>query len=167
MYQVKKIGVKLALVWILFMSGVAYADSSRLSVGLGAGGVLDSNQVTILKVGYEMKPQTGIYSVRPLAQAIVTDTGAYHFSVGISRDFFLTNKWSWAISTSAGYYHEDTSGLTERLGNDVEFYSNISTSYQVNSSMSIKVELGHISNAGLGSKNPGAESLIVSATYQL
>lgn len=169
---------KLIMVSALMTSSGVFANSStsdnddslfangRLAVGAGIFGVFDNGQLLTLKLGYEFAPLSDYWEIRPLAQFMVHDRGAYHVSVGAIRDFEVDDTWSWGISTSVGYYHEDSSNSTDELGYDVEFYSAISATYKLDNQSAVRAELGHISNGSLGDRNPGSESIMVSYLYQ-
>ena len=55
-------------------------------------------------------------------------------------------------------------GNGKKLGNKVEFRTTIEFSYQLVNKERIGISFGHISNANIGNKNPGAE--IISISYQ-
>ena len=71
------------------------------------------------------------------------------------------NKWNFTPSFGLGYYDD---GNGKKLGNKIEFRTTLEISYQLNNDDRIGFSLGHISNANIGNKNPGAE--IVSLSYQ-
>jgi len=71
------------------------------------------------------------------------------------------NKWNFTPSFGLGYYND---GNGKKLGNKIEFRTTLEISYQLNNDDRIGFSLGHISNANIGNKNPGAE--IVSLSYQ-
>ena len=65
-------------------------------------------------------------------------------------------------SFGVGIYDD---GNGKKLGNSIEFRTTIEFSYQLDNKNRIGLSIGHISNANLGDKNPGAE--IISLSYQL
>ena len=71
------------------------------------------------------------------------------------------NKWNFTPSFGLGYYDD---GNGKKLGNKIEFRTTLEISYQLNNDDRIGFSLGHISNANIGNKNPGAE--ILSLSYQ-
>jgi hypothetical protein len=62
---------------------------------------------------------------------------------------------------SGGYYND---GAGRDLGYDVEFYSQLRLEYRLSADAGIGLGVGHISNAGIGDKNPGAETAYLSYT---
>ena len=65
-------------------------------------------------------------------------------------------------SFGAGFYDD---GDGKKLGNDIQFRTTLEFSYQLKNNNRIGISFGHISNANLGDKNPGAE--ILSLSYQI
>ena len=71
------------------------------------------------------------------------------------------SNWNFTPSFGVGYY-EDGDG--KKLGNIIEFRTTLEFSYQLIKNDRVGISLGHISNANIGNKNPGAE--IISISYQ-
>ncbi len=65
-------------------------------------------------------------------------------------------------SIGLGYYDN---GSGKNLGNDLQFRTTLEFSYKLKNKNRIGLSIGHISNANLGDKNPGAE--IISLSYQI
>lgn len=65
-------------------------------------------------------------------------------------------------SIGLGYYNN---GSGKDLGNDLQFRTTLEFSYKLKNENRVGLSIGHISNANLGDKNPGAE--IISLTYQV
>jgi lipid A 3-O-deacylase len=76
----------------------------------------------------------------------------------------MSEKWSLLPSLSGGYYSD---GAGKDLGHDVEFYSQLRLEYRLATGAGIGLGVGHISNAGLGDKNPGAETVYLSYRVSL
>jgi hypothetical protein len=147
---------------VLLITSYSAASDDRLVIGAGAFGVFDDAQIVALKLAYEFKTLDDYWLIRPHINVLATDNGAYFISVGAIKEFYLNETWRWGISFSAGGFHEDSKKEENDLDYDVEFYSTLSLTYQIEKSQALRAELGHISNAGFGSRNPGSESLLVS-----
>jgi len=89
------------------------------------------------------------------------DSGAYLYA-GIGYPFTINDKWSLIPSLSGGYYSD---GACKSLGFNVEFYSQLRLEYRILQSVGIGFGVGQISNAGIGDKNPGAETVYL--TYSV
>jgi len=96
---------------------------------------------------------------RPQAGFFVTeDSGGYLYG-GVGYPFALNEQWSLTPSLSAGYYDK---GDGKDLGYDLEFYSQLRLEYRLAAGSRIGLGVGHISNASLGRRNPGAETVYLS-----
>ena len=71
------------------------------------------------------------------------------------------NNWNFTPSFGVGYYDD---GNGKKLGNKIEFRTTLEFSYQLLNKDRIGISFGHISNANIGNKNPGAE--IIGVSYQ-
>ncbi|OYW14184.1 MAG: hypothetical protein B7X02_00610 [Rhodospirillales bacterium 12-54-5] len=106
--------------------------------------------------GAEYRYRDVYYGVRPTVGGFVTGDGTVYGSVGINWDlplgtapFFITPGFG------IGGYHQ---GGGKPLGYALEFRSTIEASYQFATHERVGFALSHLSNAGLGSKNPGVET---------
>lgn len=157
----KKLATSMSIV-SCFLSTDIYSQDHNLVLGLGTAGLFDEHQLVSAKASYEFSPLENYWQLRPLVQILATDTGAYHLSLGAIKEFPINNNWHWGISFSAGAFHQDTNDDGNDLDYDVEFYSTLSLSYKLSKQNNIRLELGHISNAGFGDTNPGSETLFIS-----
>ena len=120
---------------------------------------------TLIDIGPE---EDNVFYLKPLVGIEVTTDSAFYILGGIYLEDNLgklitgeENKWNFTPSFGLGYY-EDGNG--KKLGNNIEFRTTLEFSYQLNNMDRIGISLGHISNANIGNKNPGAE--IISLSYQ-
>jgi lipid A 3-O-deacylase len=112
--------------------------------------------------------EDNFFYLKPFGGIEVTTDSAYYFIGGIYLEDNLgelitgdDNKWSFTPSFGLGYYDD---GNGKKLGNNLEFRTTLELSYQLKNLDRIGISIGHISNANLGNKNPGAE--IISLSYQ-
>ena len=108
------------------------------------------------------------FYMKPFAGIELTSDSAFYLISGIYLEDNLgelmtgeENNWNFTPSFGLGYYDD---GNGKKLGNKVEFRTTLEFSYQLANKDRIGISLGHISNANIGNKNPGAE--IVSFSYQ-
>ncbi len=87
------------------------------------------------------------------------DNDNYYVSVGWLKEWTKGGKWSWGLGGHAGYF----SG--EILGNELEFYTRGVLNYHTSDEGFVRFEVGHISNAGFGDKNPGSENLALTYNW--
>ncbi len=120
---------------------------------------------TIVDIGPE---EDNFFYLKPFIGIETTTDSAFYFLGGIYLEDNLgklligkENKWNFTPSFGLGYYDD---GNGKKLGNKLEFRTTLELSYQLNNDDRIGFSLGHISNANIGNKNPGAE--IISLSYQ-
>ena len=93
-----------------------------------------------------------------------TDKDAYYGYFGFSTDFYFRKCKCFIITPTlaVGWYVD---GNEIKMGNRVQFRSGGDIYYRFKNNVRIGVGLYHISNAGLGDQNPGAEQAILK--YQI
>lgn len=94
------------------------------------------------------------FQIRPMAGIEATSDGALYGYGGFVFDIFLTKNIFLSPSEVVGLFYR---GNGKRLGSFVEFRSTIEAGYRFDNNMRLSASLGHISNAGLTSYNPGTE----------
>jgi len=107
--------------------------------------------------------------LKPFAGIEVTSDSASYFLTGIYLEdnlgqLFTGKTNNYIITPSFGFgIYDDGSG--KKLGNDIQFRTTLEFSFELKNKNRIGLSFGHISNANLGDKNPGAE--IISLSYQI
>ena len=137
----------------------------------------DKNQATDFR--YEYRSNTSLLDIgpkednffflKPFFGVEYTNDSATYFLTGIYFEDNLgelfegdKSKFYFTPSFGAGIY-DDGSG--KKLGNDLQFRTSFELSYELKNKNRIGVSFSHISNANLGSKNPGVE--ILSFSYHV
>ncbi len=120
---------------------------------------------SLINIGPE---EDNFFYLKPFAGIEVTTDSAFFLISGIYLEDNLgklmsgqKNNWNFTPSFGLGYYDD---GNGKKLGNKLEFRTTLEFSYQLENADRIGISLGHISNANIGNKNPGAE--IISLSYQ-
>ena len=120
---------------------------------------------TIIDIGPK---QDNFFYLKPFAGIELTSDSAFYLISGIYLEDNIgdlvtgkDNNWNFTPSFGVGYYDD---GNGKKLGNKVEFRTTLEFSYQLVNKDRIGISFGHISNANIGKKNPGAE--IISLSYQ-
>ncbi len=101
---------------------------------------------------------------KPFVGAMGTTDGASYYYAGILVDVFLGRRVVVTPSFAPGYYAH---GSGYDLGHAVEFRSQLEMAYRFDNRSRLGVSFGHMSNAGLGDKNPGTESLMLNYSVPL
>ena len=87
------------------------------------------------------------------------DEYAFYLSTGFQKKFNASNGFFIVPSFSVGLYSEFDQG--KDMGSPLEFKSEIEFNFAISSNLIFGVTLNHISNADIGSKNPGSDSIFV------
>ncbi len=97
------------------------------------------------------------YNVRPLVGLLMnTDQSTYAYG-GVSYDIFLGKYFVLTPSFAGGLYAK---GRGRNLGFPFNFRSALEIAYIFSDQMRFGAQFSHISNASLGHRNPGVDSLI-------
>ena len=101
-------------------------------------------------------------NLSPISGGFLTEKSAFYLYTGVQADYelgFLTITPSFA----PGYYN---TGGGKDLGYPLEFKSEVQMSFDLSDSSHLGMSYNHISNASLGTKNPGANSYMLNFLKQ-
>jgi lipid A 3-O-deacylase len=139
------------------------ATPALLSIGAGTFDTLrPGRRMAQLQVDYLWSACW--YGVRPVASAFVTHKGALYFCFGAAYEIPLGRHFLLIPSFAPGIYLKNKG---KDLGCPLEFRSCLNLSYVRENCDRISLQFYHISNASIGYKNPGEESLILSYGFAL
>jgi len=120
---------------------------------------------TLIDIGPE---EDNYFYLKPFAGIELTTDSAFYLISGIYLEdnlgeltFGEKNNLNFTPSFGVGYYDD---GDGKKLGNNIQFRTTLEFSYELQNFDRIGISFGHISNANIGNKNPGAE--IISLSYQ-
>jgi lipid A 3-O-deacylase len=143
------------------------ADTSTryFTVAAGHVGVLDSDidNPGVLKIEYRFRPR-GKWLLAPAMGAARSENGASFVFTDLERDFYPGRHWVVTGSFGLGSFDD---GEDVRLGHSLEFRSGIKIAYQFENHWRLGVGLFHLSNGGLGDRNPGTEPIFLSLSIPL
>lgn len=112
-----------------------------------------------MELRLEYKPSFNLQTLRPLFGAMANFKGNVYLYGGMSLDLFFTNNLFMSPSLAAGFFFQ---GKGKKLGFPIEFRSAFELGYRFDNLYRIGVQICHISNASLGNRNPGCESIVMS-----
>lgn len=95
---------------------------------------------------------------RPLVGVMCTANESLFAYGGLNFDLLFWDRLLIAPGFAAGYYSQ---GCGKNLGYSIEFRSGIEFAYQFIDGHRLGIHFYHLSNASLGSRNPGEESLVI------
>lgn len=142
---------------VLPVAPAAAQDPSFLSF---SAGYFDFNRQkdTAVEFGAQYRSDEKLWIFQPMAGAMAQTDGATNIYAGISLDIFLGNRFVARPSFAPGLYFK---GGGHDLGHVIEFRSGIELAYRFDDRSRLGLEIYHLSNAHIGDKNPGEESIVL------
>ncbi len=151
----------IALVNMAFSVAVEAKDKPSITLGVSYWGILDSEKVSSFVAGYEFQALEPLYGIKPNFTFMLGEHNIQYFALGGTKYFPLSDTLALGIGFSAGYLNKSAD-----LGSDLEFYSRGILRYSISQQQKLRLEFGHISNAGISHTNPGSENLVLAYEYQ-
>lgn len=149
---------------LLTMALGTAANAGDLVLGLGGSRFSDDGGQNAATFALEYHGSTfgslGRFDFQPVVAASVDNEGDTWVGVGLATLAPIGgNGWFFEGSFMPGYYHAGDD--RNDLGYDLEFRTLIGIGKQINARHSVSVAFDHKSNAHLGDRNPGVNSLSV------
>ena len=142
------------------LSSMAYSEesSSKFNIYSGMFDFSDTGKKSTL-IGFQhqnedLNRDTFLGNLSPITGALVTADSAAYVYTGVQAQYKL-GKINFIPSFTPGLYSK---GDGKDLGHIVEFKSELQISLDLFSNSQIGFSYNHLSNASLGTKNPGANS---------
>ncbi|MEM8628917.1 MAG: acyloxyacyl hydrolase [Chlamydiota bacterium] len=149
----KRISSLFFLVW--FLPAKVYAVVSSLYFAAGSFGILQSESSPwLFSIRYQ--PAKVWHTIRPEMGIMYTTKQQIFLHAGFVFDWVLSGFIVFSPHFSAGWYKR---GKGKDLGFPLEFCSGLRLGYILGKNSQIGIDFFHLSNASLGSTNPGSESL--------
>ncbi len=143
---------------IVFSSSIfAIPDVDLLSIGGGIYSVCKDKYKTG-QVNFEYKFHQEFHKFRPILGGMVSFSGSLYGYLGIEIDLVILQHIFVCPSFAPGLYYK---GNGRDLGFPLEFRSAISAGWRFSNYSRLGIQFYHLSNASLGKRNPGVESLII------
>jgi hypothetical protein len=148
---------------LLFLSAATFAEeSSALAVSVGAFDVGKDETAAEIGLEYRFAPMQSAYNIIPVVGVSGTSDGSTWAYGGIRYDIDLGENWVLTPNFAASVYRQ---GGGKDLGHALEFRSGLEIAYKLNENSHLGLALYHMSNASIGDKNPGQESVILSYSF--
>jgi hypothetical protein len=103
----------------------------------------------------QLERKTFLGDMSPITGGFVTENSAVYVYTGVEWNYDMGSKMTFIPSFAPGLYSQ---GDGKDLGHILEFKTEIQASYNFSENNSFGMSYNHVSNASLGSKNPGANS---------
>jgi lipid A 3-O-deacylase len=146
-----------ALALALVAAPSARADEpDLLAGGIGVYDVLHNNTAAQARLEYRFGYR--LFFLEPLVGALVTSDGTFYGYGGLRADLIIAQHYVIMPVAAVGYWSR---GGGKDLGAATEFKTGAEFAYRFSDSSRLGIAFDHISNAGIGHKNPGTESLLL------
>ena len=107
----------------------------------------------------EYRSDYKLWHFKPFLTAAGVSNGMTFIGAGVLVDIYLGRRWVITPSFAPTWWRGKTDELD--LGHAVEFRSQLEVAYRFDDRPRVGLSLSHYSNASLGDKNPGTETLMV------
>lgn len=155
--------------FVFFSNAQTKEKKSRLSIGSGLYNFMEHGNVPYNKssIAYNLEYFYGkkmFNFLKPFAGILGTNDSQFYGYSGLSTDLYFLRCKCFVLtpSLSVGFY-DDGDGI--RMGHLVEFRSGGDFTYKFKNNVRVGIGIFHISNAGMGYRNPGTEQLVLK--YQI
>lgn len=156
--------IVLALAVVLLLAAPAKAqlrdDPDFLAISAGAFDVDDDETTFEGRIEYRSDKHFWIF--KPLVGAMGTGQGSAYLYGGVVIDLYWGRRIVTSFSFAPGAYIE---GGGKDLGHVLEFRSQAEIGYRFDNRSRLALAFSHMSNASIGTDNPGTENLVL--TYAI
>lgn len=132
-------------------------DPDFLTFAVGAFDLVQDHDKAV-EFRAEYRSDRKLWIFKPFVGAMGTTDSSFYGFAGILTDVYFGRRLVLTPSFAAGYY-ERGNGLD--LGHELEFRSSIELSYRFDNRTRLGISFYHLSNASIGSINPGTEVLSI------
>ncbi len=138
------------------MTSILWAKADLISVGVGVNDIIREKRRSAA-CRLEYKSHLEWATIRPMLGVSITAKKATYLYGGFGFDWIIAHHLLFSPNFAVGYYQK---GDDKDLGFPLEFRSGLEAGWVFHNQMRLGAHFFHISNASLGSKNPGCETLI-------
>ena len=160
MKHYKLISKFIFIIFFSLLSSVVYSEenSSKFNIYSGMFDFSDTGKKSTL-IGFQhqnedLNRDTFLGNLSPVTGALVTADSAAYVYTGVQANYKI-GKMNFSPSFTPGLYSK---GNGKDLGHVIEFKSELQISLDLFSNTQLGFSYNHLSNAGLGGNNPGANS---------
>lgn len=153
------LGAGIALAAAIAQPAPASADDPAFLTVAGGWFDLNRQKNEAAEFRLEYRSDKKLWVFKPFGGVMATSDGASYYYAGVLMDIYFGRRLVVTPSFAPGYYAK---GSGYDLGHEIEFRSQLEVAYRFDDYSRLGVSFGHMSNASIGDKNPGTESLMVS-----
>jgi len=142
------------------VEGVQAAGNEVLA-GIGLLNVLDNTERRVAGM-MEVRLAPMKWRIRPWIGVTYSENNTYLLSGGLVYTIKTHSGLKYSIGSAPSYYHR---GYGKDLGSDLNFYSFGEIGWAFREHSAISMRMGHISNCGIKSSNPGTEVAMLGYSF--
>lgn len=154
-----KRGIYLIILACVFLFNEALYTNEKPSLITVGGGLWDVQRSKYRTGEFLLEYRSNLewYYIRPMIGLIGNNKGGFYTYGGFNIDGVISDCFVIAPSFAVGFYQR---GNGKKLGFPLEFRSGLELAWRFKNEVRFGALFYHISNASLGSRNPGTESLV-------
>ena len=152
-----KLVLAMIVTMIIATPVVANEEPAFISLGAGATGVI-ADRAQGATFNLEYRPDIDYWKIRPFVGGFATSDASVYGYFGFLMDIYFGRRWVLTPNTAVGAY---TEGDGQDLGHVIEFRSGFEVAYRFDDRSRLGIAVHHLSNAGIGSDNPGTETALL------
>ena len=137
-------------------------DPPRLAFGAGAFDITPSSSHPDSRTAAEFRGEYRFgdiaWFIAPFVGVAATSDGAFYGYGGFGFDINFTPNWVLTPNGAVGYFAR---GSGTNLGSAVEFRTGAELAYRFADMSRLGLAVHHTSNAGIGKRNPGEQSILL------
>ncbi len=163
-FSVAALGAAVALAAVAAGPAPARADDPAFVTVAGGWFDMNRQKAEAAEFRLEYRHDQKLWVFKPFGGVMGTSDGASYYYAGILMDIYFGKRVVLTPSFAPGYYAR---GSGYNLGHPLEFRSQLELAYRFDDRSRLGVSFGHMSNASIGDKNPGTESLMLNYSIPL
>lgn len=153
-----------ALITLIPVSASIADDNEPAFFALSAGAFDVGKDDTTFEGRVEYRDNHKLWVFKPFAGLMATGDGGGYVYAGLLADIFWGRRFVTTLSLAPGAYYE---GDGKDLGSVLEFRSQLELAYRFDNRARLAVSISHMSNASLGDRNPGEESIMLTYAHPI
>ena len=163
MHKVMKMAGTAALAVMAVLAGAAASpaaadDPAFLTIAAGAWD-FNKQDDEGAEFRLEYRSDHELWKLKPFGVVAGTSTGSFFVGAGVLMDIYFGRRFVVTPSFAPHYYSQGSSD--KDLGHALEFRSQLEFAYRFDDRSRLGLSVSHYSNASIGDRNPGVESLMV------
>ncbi|NQV46084.1 MAG: acyloxyacyl hydrolase [Rhodospirillales bacterium] len=133
-------------------------DPAFLTIAAGAWD-FNKNDDQGAEFRLEYRSDYKLWELKPFGAIAASSTGSAFIGAGVLMDIYFGRRFVVTPSFAPHFYAQG--GSDKDLGHVIEFRSQLEFAYRFDDRSRLGLSVSHYSNASLGDRNPGTESLLL------